>query len=100
MNPLTSSPATKTPTWRRAAGAALLLAGIAAPSTAFAGFAEGFVHYVERNYRAAQNEVVMDAAKGDAQAQWLLGTMYVFGKGVQRNGQSARAWFEKSAAAN
>ncbi len=100
MNTQTSQTVTKLKRRQPLAAAAVLTLGIAAITPAQAEFGEGFVHYVDRNYVAAQEAIVPDAEKGDPAAQWLRGTMHLFGKGMVQDEQTARAWFEKAAAKN
>ncbi|MFP8738229.1 tetratricopeptide repeat protein, partial [Klebsiella aerogenes] len=38
------------------------------------------------------------ASQGNAKAQFLLGSMYYAGEGVDKNYEHAKEWFEKSAA--
>ena len=56
---------------------------------------------VQRNdYATAYKLYTDNATKGDAFAQNELGQLYYQGKGVERDYEQARIWFEKAAAQN
>lgn len=82
-----------------ALAAVALTVSLATALPAKAGFTEAFNHYVGLNYVAARAEAEPAAARGNPAAQWLMGTMYLFGKGAKENTRTARDWFEKSAKA-
>ena len=66
-------------------------------SLAYAGFDEGFDAYKKGNYAAALKEFKKAAEKGEASAQFYLGTMYYNGKGVLQNDAKAVVWYTKAA---
>ena len=56
---------------------------------------------VQRNdYATAYKLYTDNATKGDAFAQNELGQLYYQGKGVERDYEQARIWFEKAATQN
>lgn len=68
---------------------------------AVAGINEGVAAYNAKNYALAKKELAPLAEKpGDAHAQFLLGTLYFYGKGVPTNVPYALELYRKSAAQN
>ena len=51
------------------------------------------------HYSRALEQLSMPAIHGNRDAQYALGYMYFYGKGVRRDVNLARAWFLKAAAA-
>tara|TARA_A100001037_G_C15149755_1_gene638421 strand:+ start:3052 stop:3378 length:327 start_codon:yes stop_codon:yes gene_type:complete len=76
--------------------AALLLA--AGPATA--NFSKAFDLYNAGKFEKARNLAQPDAHRGNPAAQWLVGTMYLLGEGIEANPVAARVWLAKSAASN
>ena len=72
-----------------------VLFAFAAPARA--DFAAGAAAYARGDYTAAFREFQTEADRGDATAQFLLGTMYFAGRGVTRNDAEAVKWFRKAA---
>lgn len=54
--------------------------------------------YEEKDYATALKESTSLAKEGNADAQLLLGRMYLMGQGVTRDNDEASKWFEASAA--
>lgn len=54
--------------------------------------------YAEKDYSAAAAVFKKAADKGNADAQFNLGLMYLNGEGVEQDYRQARIWFEQSAA--
>lgn len=75
------------------AGAVLLLA----MASAEAGYNEGVLAYDGGRYDQALDEFKTLAERGDPDAEFMLGTMYFYGKGVRRNDAVAAIWFYKAA---
>jgi len=74
----------------------LLIVCLAAP--AWAGGQAGLDAYKRGDYATALREWRPLAEQGDSGAQFYLGTLYAFGRGVPQDYVKARQWFEKSAA--
>jgi len=53
--------------------------------------------YHEQEYEKAAQMLAPLAEKGDPGAQYLLGTLYIEGKGVEHDDKTAVKWFEKAA---
>ena len=66
-------------------------------SLAYAGFDEGFDAYKKGNYAAALKEFKKAAEKGEASAQFYLGTMYGKGEGVPQDYKIAYILFNIAA---
>lgn len=58
---------------------------------------DGTAAYHEKDYAKAAELWTPLAEKGDAAAQYYLGTLYAEGKGVKQNDATAFLWFERSA---
>ena len=54
--------------------------------------------YAEKDYITALKESAPLAEQGNADAQLLLGRMYLMGQGVTKDNDQAAKWFEASAA--
>src|SRR4051812_8288596 len=57
----------------------------------------GQAAYDEKEYATALKELTPLAAQGDSQGQYLLGMMYLYGRGVKQNDAEAAIWFAHSA---
>lgn len=53
--------------------------------------------YRNQDYKTAMTHYQSLAAKGDAEASLIVGTMYELGQGTERDPASAQAWFRKAA---
>ena len=58
---------------------------------------KGFVLYQSENYDEAKPLLEEAAQAGDVRAQYYLGQLYFFGKGVSRSYRQAFAWFSQAA---
>jgi uncharacterized protein len=58
---------------------------------------DGMAAYRDKDYAKAASLWTPLAEKGDAAAQYYLGTLFAEGKGVAQNDATAFAWFERSA---
>lgn len=58
---------------------------------------EGKQQFKEGHYSKAYNELLPLAARGNADAQYAVGYMYYYGKGVDENKQLAKHWLTKAA---
>ncbi|MDA1099905.1 MAG: tetratricopeptide repeat protein [Proteobacteria bacterium] len=67
------------------------------PSPVHADFANAVVAYDQGNFNPAHNEFLDLAQRGHAGAEFMLGAMYFYGKGVKRNDAIAAIWFHKAA---
>jgi uncharacterized protein len=81
---------------------ALILVGIVLAASAPAAVAQGTLDDAMAAYRSADYIKAIEilrplAEKGDATAQFRLGSMYADGKGVARDDKMALEWFLKSA---
>ena len=73
------------------------LLALVAVSSAWADVETGLTAYHDGNYDEAYKNFVPEAEKGNALAQTALGIMYQNGRGVKRDYQQARVWYEKAA---
>ncbi len=69
--------------------------GLTAP--AGAGYEEGFLAYVLRDYATALREWRPLAKQGNSRAQFFLGHMYRYGEGVPQDYAEAVKWYRKAA---
>lgn len=76
---------------------ALALSLTTIPNLAFAKIEEGTAAYQRKDYATAFQELLPVAQEGNAQAQQMVGTMYLHGAGVARNDADAAKWFRLSA---
>ncbi|MEK7323234.1 MAG: hypothetical protein AABZ84_09165, partial [Pseudomonadota bacterium] len=86
-----------------AAGVMLVLAGCASgPDQRFAGdrHAEAKAAYLAHDYQSTLVIVEPQATAGAAWAQYTLGFMYYYGRGVRIDRPLARQWIQQSAAQN
>ncbi len=67
------------------------------PSPVRADFANAVVAYDQGKFNPARTEFRGLAQRGHAGAEFMLGAMYFYGKGVQRNDAVAAIWFHKAA---
>ena len=81
-------------TIRRIVSALLLLV---ASSSVVADFAAGLEAYLRGDYATALREFRPLAEQGDAEAQTVLGLMYVNGEGVPEDARQAGYWWRKAA---
>lgn len=63
-----------------------------------AGVAEGIEAVGKGDYVTALRELRPAAERGNAEAQYRLGVMYEFGRGVAADKAQAMAWFRKAVA--
>ena len=67
-------------------------------AVSFAGeFEDGVAAYVRGDYKTAFSMFTNAANKGDAEAQNMLGLMYINGRGVPQDYNQAASWFRKAA---
>lgn len=55
--------------------------------------ASGYEAYTNRDYETAFTQILPLAEQGDATARNFLGTMYEFGRGVEKDRIRARMWY-------
>ena len=79
----------------RIALAVVVLWALAAPARA--GYQAGLEAYEAGRHDLALEEFRSLAERGDAQAEFMLGVMYHYGKGVPRDDVLAAIWFFKAA---
>ncbi|MGE0081921.1 MAG: SPOR domain-containing protein [Thiohalomonadaceae bacterium] len=53
--------------------------------------------YARKEYRKAAELLSVPAMQGNAEAQYALGYLYYYGRGVRKDQRRARAWFEDAA---
>ena len=82
--------------WRNVLGAFAVVATVGAPAAA-GPLEDGDAAYHEKAYAKAAELWQPLAEKGDAAAQYSLGTLYAEGKGVERNDATAFLWFQRAA---
>ena len=54
--------------------------------------------FAKQHYQSAFNRLQLPARSGDPNAQYALGYLYFYGKGVVEDKERARYWFELAAA--
>jgi len=98
-----TAPATKSMRYERTKvnlwnllGAALVATGFAVPAVS-GPLEDGVDAYHDRAFAKAAAIWQPLADKGDPAAQYLLGTLYAEGKGVERNDATAFMWFQRAA---
>jgi len=74
-----------------------LLMALGISQSAFAGVHEGVEAYKRGDYAKALHEWKPAAEQGHGEAQFRLGLMYAYGKGVHMYPKQAVPWFRKSA---
>jgi hypothetical protein len=77
-----------------AVGALILGSGV---RPAVAGFKEGLAAYDRRDYTTALHEFLPLARAGNVVAQYHLGEMYAFGRGVPQDYAEAAKWWRPAA---
>jgi TPR repeat protein len=77
---------------------ALVLTFVCFAMPAWADFQAGMDAYNRGDYATALREIRPLAEQGDADAQYYLGVLYDFRKGVPQDFAMAREWYEKAAA--
>jgi len=80
---------------KRLAIAVLFLSLLAAPARA--DYGAGIAAYEAGRYEEALRELLPLSEQGDANAEFMLGVMYYYGRGVVRDDGLAAVWFFKSA---
>ena len=73
-------------------GALLFSAG-----SAWADFDDGLAAFERGDYATALREWLPLAEQGDVSAQYFLGVMYTYGRGVPQNDAEAVKWYRKAA---
>ena len=68
-----------------------------ASSLAYAGFDEGKAAYDRGDYTTAYKEFKVLAERGKSEAQYYLGIMYEYGRGVPEDDTEAVKWYRKAA---
>jgi TPR repeat protein len=81
--------------YRAAVFAALLWC--AAPTPVVAGMEEARTAYGRGDYATALREFRSLADKGNATAQFSIGVMYAFGRGIAKNHEDALRWYRRAA---
>ena len=61
-------------------------------------YAQAKQDFAAKNYESAFKGIQEPAKAGDADAEYALGYMYFYGKGVAENRQAAEYWFSRAAA--
>ena len=77
--------------------AALVVATALGPPAVAGSLDDGIAAYHEKEYAKAAELWQPLAEKGDPAAQYLLGTLYMAGKGVKQNDATAFMWFQRAA---
>lgn len=62
-----------------------------------ASLAEGKANFKAKNYSAAYRQLLPLAVKGNKDAQYAIGYMYYYGKGIDCNKDLAESWLRKAA---
>lgn len=75
----------------------LFLAILIPPRMAHADFNKAVIAYDMGKFRVARENFLILAEKGHAGAEFMLGVMRFYGRGVQANDALAAIWFYKSA---
>ncbi len=75
----------------------LVLAAAGGGGAALAGYESGVLAYEAGDYRTALSAFRALAERGDGDAEFMLGAMYFYGKGVPRDPALAAVWFHKAA---
>lgn len=81
---------------RKLLAACTIAAVLGAPAAA-GPLEDGMAAYQEKEYTKAAELWQPLAEKGDAAAQYYLGTLFAEGRGVEQNDATAFAWFERAA---
>ena len=67
------------------------------PTYRHASLAEGKANFKEKHYSLAYRQLLPLAVKGNADAQYAIGYMYYYGKGIDYNEELAENWLRKAA---
>ncbi len=78
----------------------LILAACLYINSVFADVIVGFSAYENGDYTTAYPHLVQAADEGNDEAMYLLGRMYQYGYGVNRDDLKAGEWYQKAAAKN
>jgi TPR repeat protein len=87
--------------WKRLAALVVMACGLAlwcGPALAAEEMDKAMAAYARRDYRTAARLLDGLARKGDPEAQFRLGVLYVRGQGVTKNFGRAVGWFKRAAA--
>lgn len=76
---------------------ALILILLAAAQPARAGYEQAVLAYDQGRFPEALGSFQQLAERGDSGAEFMLGAMYFYGKGVRRDDGAAAIWFYKAA---
>jgi len=79
------------------ASAFLVIVLLGAPAAGAQTFDEASAAYMRGDYIVAFESFLSLAEQGHARAQFVLGNMYVEGKGVQQDYAEAKRWFHRAA---
>jgi TPR repeat protein len=74
-----------------------LMTLILVTATARADLEAGIAAFKRLDYAAAMAELRPPAEQGDAEAQYYVGVLYQFGKGVEPSDKTAYTWYRKAA---
>ena len=83
--------------WRLALAGVLLIGSPSSVVPAQAGYPEAVLAYDRGEYETALSEFHTLAQRGHADAEFMLGAMHFYGKGVPRDDVLAAIWFYKAA---
>ncbi len=78
--------------------APILICWLVLIAPAWADYTEGAIAYIAGNYETAVREFRPLADQGDTNAQFMLGLMYVEGRGVPQDYAEALKWYRLAAA--
>lgn len=67
------------------------------PSYIHASLSEGKANFKAKKYSLAYRQLLPLAVKGSPDAQYAIGYMYYYGKGIDRNEELAENWLHKAA---
>ncbi len=75
----------------------LAIAAMLLCCAAQAGLREGLMAYDRTDYQTAMAELLPEAERGNALAQYKIGTLFDSARGVERNFATASIWFKRAA---
>jgi hypothetical protein len=78
----------------------ITLSGFTLQSVSAGDFEDGVALYEQQEFTEAAKSFQSAANKGNADAQFNLGLMYLNGEGIEQDYQKARALFQQSAEQN
>lgn len=88
----------------RIASTCLIIAGFALTTSCYNqqtdlnnDFQQGKQSFVQQNYQQAFKKLYPVAKAGNPDAEYAVGYMYYYGKGVVENNQQAKYWLKKAA---